>query len=89
MANPVYRIIDANFNRSREALRVIEDFCRFALTSAQLTTCANQLRHALSAAIAQLDPSQLIAARDSLGDVGAGKKVANQLQRNDLRDCFT
>jgi thiamine-phosphate pyrophosphorylase len=89
MANPVYRIIDANFNRAREALRVIEDFCRFYLTSAPLTTCAKQLRHTLSAAIAKLDPAQLIASRDSLGDVGAGATVDNQLQRKDLRDCFT
>ncbi|MDD5063528.1 MAG: thiamine phosphate synthase [Phycisphaerae bacterium] len=89
MANPVYRIIDANFNRAREALRVIEDFCRFSLNSAPLTTCAKQLRHALSACIAKLDPAQLIANRDSLGDVGAGATVDNQLQRSDLRDCFT
>jgi thiamine-phosphate pyrophosphorylase len=89
MANPVYRIIDANFNRAREALRVIEDFCRFYLNSASLTTCAKQLRHELSAAIGKLDPSQLIASRDSLGDVGAGTTVDNQLQRSDLRDCFT
>jgi thiamine-phosphate pyrophosphorylase len=89
MANPVYRIIDANFNRAREALRVIEDFCRFSLNSAPLTTCAKQLRHALSAAISKLDPAQLITARDSLGDIGAGATVDNQLQRKDLRDCFT
>ncbi len=89
MANPVYRIIDANFNRAREALRVIEDFCRFSLNSAPLTTCAKQLRHELSAAIGKLDVAQLIAARDSLGDVGAGRTVDNQLQRSDLRDCFT
>jgi thiamine-phosphate pyrophosphorylase len=89
MANPVYRIIDANFNRAREALRVIEDFCRFSLNSASLTSCAKQLRHSLSAAIAQLDPTQLITARDSLADVGAGTMVDNQLQRKDLRDCFT
>ncbi len=89
MANPVYRIIDANFNRAREALRVIEDFCRFSLNSAPLTTCAKQLRHALSACLSKLDPSQLIAARDSLTDVGAGAAVDNQLQRKDLRDCFT
>ena len=89
MANPVYRIIDANFNRAREALRVIEDFCRFSLNSAPLTTCAKQLRHALSAAISKLDPAQLITSRDSLSDVGAGKTVDNQLHRSDLRDCFT
>ncbi len=89
MANPVYRIIDANFNRAREALRVIEDFCRFSLNSAPLTTCAKQLRHALSAEISKLDPAQLIAARDSCGDVGAGATVDNQLHRKELRDCFT
>jgi thiamine-phosphate pyrophosphorylase len=89
MTRAVYRIIDANFNRAREALRVIEDFCRFSLNSAPLTTCAKQLRHALSVAISKLDAAQLIAARDSLGDVGVGKTVDNQLQRSNLRDCFT
>jgi thiamine-phosphate pyrophosphorylase len=89
MARAVYRIIDANFNRAREALRVIEDFCRFSLNSAPLTTCAKQLRHELSAAIGKLDAAQLIAARDSLGDVGVGTTVDNQFRRNDLRDCFT
>lgn len=89
MANPVYRIIDANFNRAREALRVIEDFCRFSLNSAPLTACAKQLRHELSTAISRLDPSCLIAARDSISDVGAGAAVENQLQRKELRDCFT
>jgi thiamine-phosphate pyrophosphorylase len=87
--NPVYRIIDANFNRAREALRVIEDYCRFSLNSAPLTTCAKQLRHSLSACLGKLDAAQLITARDSLGDVGAGTTVGNQFQRNELRDCFT
>lgn len=89
MARAVYRIIDANFNRAREAMRVIEDFCRFSLNSAPLSTCAKQLRHELSAAIGKLDAAQLIAARDTLGDVGVGKTVDNQLQRSNLRDCFT
>jgi thiamine-phosphate pyrophosphorylase len=89
MADAVYRIIDANFNRAREALRIIEDFCRFSLNSAPLTACAKQLRHSLSACIAQFDPSKLIASRDSLSDVGVGAAVDNQLQRKDLRDCFT
>jgi len=89
MARAVYRIIDANFNRAREALRVIEDFCRFSLNSAPLTTCAKQLRHELSACLGKLDAAQLIAARDSLGDVGVDTTVDNQFRRNDLRDCFT
>jgi thiamine-phosphate pyrophosphorylase len=89
MDRAVYRIIDANFNRAREALRVIEDFCRFSLNSALLTSYAKQLRHELSAAVGKLEAVQLIAARDTLGDVGAGKTVDNQLQRSNLKDCFT
>ena len=89
MERAVYRIIDANFNRGREAIRVIEDFCRFALNSTALTSRAKQLRHELSAAIDKLDSSRLIASRDTLGDVGVGKTVDKQLQRTDLQSSFT
>ena len=89
MERSVYRIIDANFNRAREAVRVIEEFCRFALNSSLLTERAKQLRHELSAAIGELDAGRLISSRDTLGDVGVGKVVGNQLQRTNLDDCFT
>ena len=55
MERAVYRIIDANFNRAREALRVIEEFCRFALNCGPLTERAKEFRHALCAAIDRLD----------------------------------
>jgi thiamine-phosphate pyrophosphorylase len=89
MERAVYRIIDANFNRAREAIRVIEDYCRFALNSAPLSERAKQLRHQLSAAINKLDAGRLISSRDTLGDVGAGKTVDTQLTRSSLNDCFT
>ncbi len=89
MERAVYRIIDANFNRAREAIRVIEEFCRFALNSAQLTERARQIRHALSAEIGKLDADRLISSRDTLGDVGIRRTVDKQLVRNDLTDCFT
>jgi thiamine-phosphate pyrophosphorylase len=89
MERAVYRIIDANFNRAREAIRVIEDFCRFALNSGPLTNRVKQLRHELSAAIDKFDASRLISSRDTLGDVGVGQTVDKQLQRTDLYECFT
>lgn len=89
MQKSLYRIIDANFNRAREALRVIEEFCRFALNSESLTERAKELRHELSFLISQIDQGRLIASRDSLADVGAGKTVKNQISRTDLKDCFT
>jgi thiamine-phosphate pyrophosphorylase len=89
MERAVYRIIDANFNRAREAIRVIEDYCRFALNSAPLSERAKQLRHELSAAINKLDAGKLISSRDTLGDVGVGRTVDAQLTRSGLNDCFT
>ena len=89
MERAVYRIIDANFNRAREAVRVIEEFCRFALNSVSLSERAKQLRHELSAAIGKLDAGRLISSRDTLGDVGVGRRVNKQLQRTGLNDSFT
>jgi thiamine-phosphate pyrophosphorylase len=54
-----------------------------------LTGRAKKLRHELSAAIAKLDVSRLIASRDTLGDVGVQTTVESQLVRGDLHDCFT
>jgi len=88
MQQSVYRIIDANFNRAREAARVIEEFCRFYLNSDLLTDRAKRLRHKLCSAISQLDQSKLIASRDTVGDVGVGAKVEGQLKRENLRDCL-
>ena len=89
MNRAIYRIIDANFNRAREAARVVEEFCRFVLDCAPLASRAKQLRHELSAAIALLDSSQLIASRDTLGDVGCDIEVDGQLKRAEVQDCFS
>jgi len=88
MEHATYRIIDANFNRAREAARVIEEFCRFALNRPDLSGRAKQLRHELSAAVDKLDIARLISSRDTLSDVGVGQKVDNQLHRVDIYDSF-
>jgi thiamine-phosphate pyrophosphorylase len=89
MERAANRIIDANFNRAREACRVVEEYCRFVLNSSSLTERAKKLRHELSASIGRLDAGRLIAGRDTLGDVGVGSIVENQLTRGSLADCFT
>ena len=84
-----YRIIDANFNRAREVLRVIEDYCRFTLNCAPLSGRAKQMRHHLSSAIAQLNAGQLLASRDTPGDVGVGQTIESAIVRADLKDSLT
>ncbi len=84
-----YRIIDANFNRAREALRVTEEYCRFCLDSKPLAETAKSMRHQLSSAAAKIDPGRLIAARDTEADVGTDITVTDQLHRQNLTQSFT
>jgi thiamine-phosphate pyrophosphorylase len=84
-----YRMIDANFNRAREACRVIEDICRFALNSAALTAALKQFRHQLCTVISTLDSSKLLTARDTTGDVGTAQQVQGQMDRADMNDSLT
>ncbi|MCP3903985.1 MAG: thiamine phosphate synthase [Planctomycetes bacterium] len=64
----VLRIIDANSNRAREALRVMEEAARFILDDAPLTAGLKTLRHDLAAAVEPLLDAG--ADRDVSGDVG-------------------
>ena len=71
---PVLRILDANANRAREALRVIEDYARFVLDDAGLSAELKQFRHDFAAATAGF-VSDAILHRDTPGDVGTGAKT--------------
>jgi thiamine-phosphate pyrophosphorylase len=84
-----YRIIDANFNRAREALRVIEDYCRFVLNCEGLSGRAKELRHRLCAVIAAIDEGQLLAGRDTSGDIGIGQKADSAIERKNIKDTLT
>src|SRR4029077_8593563 len=43
----VWRLLDANANRAREGLRVVEDTARFILAQPQASSALRQLRHRL------------------------------------------
>jgi len=89
MTDVLYRIIDANFNRGREALRVMEEYCRFGLNNPTLSAQAKQCRHQLCQSMKGIDPQKRLLNRDVDGDVGRELKVEGQLQRQSLEDCFT
>jgi thiamine-phosphate pyrophosphorylase len=86
MDTEVLRILDANINRAREALRVVEDYARFALDDADAAEAAKRSRHALQEIVAALGAGELLAARDIVGDVGRGVKTAAELQRSEPAD---
>ncbi len=88
MERTLYRILDANFNRAREAARGMEEFCRFALNDKVLSGRCKQIRHQLCMAYGRIDAGRLLAARDTEGDVGRGMSVEGQLGRTDQEGCF-
>jgi thiamine-phosphate pyrophosphorylase len=69
MSPSVYRILDASFNRAREALRVLEDLARFHAGDAALAAELKDARHRLDRE-ARPHAAELLRARDSEGDVG-------------------
>ena len=59
------RIIDANLNRAREALRVMEEYARFALEDAGLSSAIKETRHALAQHVNGLEASRGSSGRKS------------------------
>lgn len=78
------RMIDANLNRAREALRVMEDAARFGLDDAALASALKTLRHELAEAGAELPTGWLEASRDAEGDVGRELTAPGERVRSGL-----
>jgi len=83
MDRATLRLLDANFNRAREAVRVLEDTARFVLNDAGLSGSAKELRHELSLALGALGSGALLGSRDTPGDVGTALSTASERQRPD------
>jgi len=75
----ILRILDANANRAREGLRVVEDYCRFVLDNEEMSAELRKMRHDVTQRVNVIvSRSDLLGARDSESDVGAGKPEAVQ-----------
>ena len=68
-AKPVLRLLDANLNRCREGLRVLEDTARFIHNDARFFRAFRRERHKLDLLTRNLYP-KLLESRDSLTDEG-------------------
>lgn len=82
----VWRVLDAAGNRAREAARVLEDYCRFALDDRHLTESFKALRHELAAALEGLPAAALAGGRDTPSDVGTTLTAEREQHRGSLGD---
>lgn len=78
------RIIDANFNRAREGLRVMEDYARFVLDDAMTNERIKHMRHGLCDAIRSFGVNALLTERDTPNDVGTSILTPSESMRPDL-----
>jgi thiamine-phosphate pyrophosphorylase len=85
MDGNLLRMLDANANRSREALRVMEDYARFGLNHQGLSGELKELRHEL-AEILRGYLGEAILHRDVRGDVGVEIKTEAEGKREDVGD---
>lgn len=76
----VYRILDANLDRAREGLRIIEEWCRFGLNHAQFTEECKQLRQE----IANWHSDAIRATRDTPNDPGTALTHPQEQQRSSV-----
>jgi thiamine-phosphate pyrophosphorylase len=89
MDKKLMRILDANFNRTRESLRVMEDYARFVLDAARLSGQLKAARHQLREAVEMLGGQRLLAGRNTPGDVGTKLCSAGEMERSDAAAVVT
>jgi len=75
----VARLLDANANRAREAMRVMEDAARFLLDDQALASSLKSLRHDFAQALQDLPMA--IEQRDTQGDVGTTLTTPREYER--------
>lgn len=78
------RILDANFNRAREGVRVLEEHARFALEDSELTERLKELRHDLAELAGVLAGPRALECRDTPGDVGTSISTSSEMHRGSV-----
>lgn len=79
----LYRVVDANLNRLKEGIRVIEDCARYIHNDKILSSRLKTLRHQC-----RIEPLELLlTSRDSLNDV-LRPTTESEMNRTDLRSIL-
>ena len=83
LPSELFRVVDANLNRLKEGIRVIEDIARYVHNDKALSTALKTLRH-----LCRIEPLELLlASRDSINDV-LRPTMQSEMNRTDLRSIL-
>lgn len=83
LPSELFRVVDANLNRLKEGIRVIEDIARYVHNDKSLSTRLKTLRHQC-----RIEPLEvLLASRDSVNDV-LRPTLQSEMNRTDLKSIL-
>ena len=80
----IYRICDANFNRAKEGLRVVEEYIRFYKEDENSLKNIREIRHTLSTILEKDLYEKLLKERDVFNDHGMQFKETDRTDLNSL-----
>lgn len=76
----LFRVVDANINRLKEGIRVVEDIMRYRDNNKEFSSQLKNLRH--KAKISETD--ELLLHRDSINDV-LRPSISSEMNRTDIK----
>ena len=79
----LFRVIDANINRLKEGIRVVEDIMRYRDNNKELSSKLKSLRHSASIK----ETTELLLHRDSINDV-LRPTTKSELNRTDIKSII-
>ncbi len=79
----LYRVVDANLNRLKEGIRVVEDIMRYKNNDKTISHKLKNLRHTANVQ----ESLELIKYRDSINDV-LRQTIKSEMNRTDLNDII-
>jgi len=83
LPSELLRVVDANLNRLKEGIRVIEDIARYLHNDKNLSTSLKKLRHQC-----RIEPLEaLLSSRDSVNDV-LRPTMQSEMSRTDVRSIL-
>ncbi len=89
LKDKIFRVIDANINRLKEAIRVCEDISRFIIDDHSLWLKFKKLRHSIFHACQKTAALKiLIESRDIVKDVGK-KSIVQETRRKDYQEILS
>ena len=90
LKNKTLSIIDANVNRAKEGLRVVEDITRFMLLKKNPAAGLKKIRHGIDSAVKKLSPdyNALLKSRDSAKDPGRKIKSKTEFSKRTVKQLL-